>query len=386
MKLLLNVDWLTLNCHARYLGDDLDLKTFLGVKKEYGTKVFKEVWTIKRGNTDYATITRKPYSSILERDFAQIKFSNFLLYTPDFVNTATQLLKELHFEVFGISRFDICGDFRKLVSYEKPEELIKDYFCEKIVRNGGGKWQSHGTQKKLLKYEQLKFGSPESSVKAYMYNKSQELRAVKDKPYIRHLWKINGFFNDNFRGDIWRCEFSCDSDVKEILSVITGEEFSIEWNKFFTHDFKKMVFFALQQKYFKFKWKKEGDKNKSRWEDVKLFSGEITDFKRVLQYNLGDSKRADKIFIKKYEATILELIQLDYPEEDIQKLKVFLLNYIQGKDLFEWYKEKCDNLLFREVEQAEKEEEAFLQEWAFKQKLGFEPDLHLNHKDIISKS
>ena len=176
------------------------------------------------------------------------------------------------------------------------KRILQSVVNERIKRTDDRRCTLRGSAKNIRDINYIAFGSRSSSVCSYMYNKTKELREVKEKPYIRQLWKLNGI--DDTR-DVWRVEISIKSDAKTLLKTDTGEIFTISTDMLKLQADIESLFYIYAAKYFDFRIN-DLTKNKSRMRSVPIFEHMPTITTRPIRLTLRqDSTKADKIFLRK---------------------------------------------------------------------------------------
>jgi hypothetical protein len=158
-----------------------------------------------------------------------------------------------------------------------------------------------GQQSEVLHYDYLKFGSPTSNVSTYIYNKSKELREVKNKPYIIDTWKLNGM-NNNV--DVYRLEFSVKKMAKNAVDEDEGTFIKMnDLQMIEKENYIKIVKYLIQ-KHFKFTKKKDRQKRKelNKCPTIQFFK---FDYLNICLERISEKKtsnRMDKVFLKKLES------------------------------------------------------------------------------------
>lgn len=256
MKYALSIDWLQFWCKAetpfREIVNRHDTGTGLFAslpytyeKAAYGTRQFRELWKVNLAGEELAEVQSSPCSSIFDADIVCIKFANRVLYMPNVWTIIEDTLRDLHFVVQNITRCDLCADFVRFHNNYEPILFITDFLAGKnrrVGRGDGGAYFRHGSfmkdgiSRSFTNYNGLSFGSHTSHARVYLYNKSHELRCVKDKPYIRDMWKKAGILEavtDPLTGraketDVWRLEVSIKSEGMRFKDAITGKRLQID--------------------------------------------------------------------------------------------------------------------------------------------------------------
>ena len=323
---LLNLDWLQFSVmnSKKYLAN----KNW--IKQDFQTRLFSNIYYYIEEGIKYFELVCTPKSSILNENLCIIKVDNELLYKSYCFNIISDILIDEAFVYNNLTRVDICLDFERFDNEMFAVELIHGFFIDKYLKNNQAAYKIIGTQKYMNMPEYLRFGSGNSSVSAYIYNKSKEFRDVKHKTYISEMWQKNGL--QSFM-DIWRLEFSIKEFNKVLTDKETGNQLVIDLLYLSNKENLKTLFAALYDKYFDFRINQNGT-NKSRMKRMQLF--ELEQFKTCWyseQENLS-SDRSDKIMIKKLNSMQDEIraYNCDYAD-DIELMKCYL---IKKKRLENW--------------------------------------------------
>lgn len=208
------------------------------------------------------------------------------------------------------------------------KRILQSVVNERIKRTDDSRCTLRGSAKNVRDINYISFGSRSSAVCTYMYNKTKELREVKEKPYIRQLWKLNGI--DDSR-DVWRVEISIKSDAKTLLKTDTGEIFTISTDMLKLQADIESLFYIYADKYFDFRIN-DLTKNKSRMKSVSIFKHMPVITTRPVRLTLRqDVTKADKIFLRK-----LVNIENEIPfptEQFIDALRIVQYEYTFSKNL-----------------------------------------------------
>lgn len=215
---------------------DADYFASLGMAvsvREYGTRVYSQMFTIM--GTDglpLLEVRRAPSSSlttggILPVNATHIRLVNRTCYYDDAALKMSAFLETHGYTFVRISRVDICLDFERFDSGDYPERFLRRYLEGRFAKINQARIHAHGEDAwTTRRWNSVSWGAPTSQVSTKFYCKSQELREVKDKPYIKQAWFICGLVDDPitcekhmpngtvYVPDIWRLEFSIRSDVK----------------------------------------------------------------------------------------------------------------------------------------------------------------------------
>lgn len=345
---VINCDWLQVYAEDKnetYLDDIYNGKSLYTFEKlPHSSRHFSEIWNVYNEDNDlYCVIQRKPFSNILSKCGAVLQLVNRELYKDNFVTPFLYFLERHHFRFKSISRIDISFDFHLLYNGLKPESLIKGIMLGKYLKNNQSKvkwnFSSIANVGKPMVCNSCSFGSLNSAVSTKLYNKSLELKEVKQKPYIIESWILNGLNPDN---DVWRIEITIKSDASKSINLSTGEIFRLTPNNVKLHSDLEDVFFSYAAKYFAFKHN-DGKKNKTRMKDLQIFPTE----RKPTIYPIriteeSDSTRSDKIFLKKLHHLHKEIPTHDFEVE--QAINVISDAFSRGKRLMEYRNTKILNI------------------------------------------
>ena len=321
MEKIINIDWLSFFCQC---GDIVNFDNYTLEVKEYGTQIFEKVADVIKYNEVVAIVLWQPRSEILQKDSAMIKIRNRQLYNGKWYQIFCDIQQNWFCRDIKISRIDICADFVTFKNGLHPQTLISNFLTQKFVKVGRGIFKVMGNQKKYINYQYLRFGSGASDISAYLYNKSAEMREVRDKPYIREQWK--NLKNSNNR-DVWRLEFSLKGKSLKIVDTINGNFVIDNFKSLTDKEVIANIFSFMVKKYFSFVIP-ENQKNKSRWKKLILFNNKDCHFK-IVDFKLkSDTTKKHKMFltnlvaleqemrsIKSYARDIIQCVAMDYAEE-----------------------------------------------------------------------
>lgn len=239
-----NIDWLevyVLESNDRFPcnADYYRRQGYLVKEREYGTRVYKEMFTIvDEDNNPLVEIRRNPASG--DSNFlglldcsSHIRLPNWMLYQGNPIEFLRNFLLRNDYIFKRIYRIDICYDFEKFDSGDKPARFAKRYLegvyrkinqCH-MTAHGFDSWSGYDV-------ETLSWGSQSSMVSTKLYNKTKELKAAKnDKPWIKTAWMLAGLIdnpssmtkrdtNGNlYSPEIWRVEFSMKSEADGWLVI-----------------------------------------------------------------------------------------------------------------------------------------------------------------------
>lgn len=322
-KYCISVDWLQTYC----LGDVLESGTYgdlesrlFWIKEDAGeTAMFKRRFSVYSSNIKVATILQCPRSSVINRKATLVKLENRVLYSTNYISLLYDLQKTLKLYYKGITRLDLCYDCNFLKGGRKVDRFIKDFVMSEmgqlghIVRKGSARFSVHGTKKQTSasKFNSISWGSPKSKIRCYCYDKTLELIEVKDKPWIREVWKQNGLeceinyeqyaktpqneldqmyeqagFDTYINKHVWRFEISIGSEGQDILNMSTGELFRLSPHYLENQKAIEKLFYLYAEKVFNFR--------------INTGQKQIRNYKRLELFEMSDVITAKPIYINKF--------------------------------------------------------------------------------------
>ena len=271
-----NIDWLEVYVFEPLLSpitaDVYRQKGFRVVEREYGTKIYSEVFTVYEGEFELLIVQRQPQSDkrlggILPPGSCHIRMHNRFCYQRACVMWFRQLLSELNYTFRSIKRVDLCIDFNRFDNGERPANFATKYIRGDYVKICQPKISAHGTDNwDSREWNSFAWGSPSSNVRTRFYNKSLEMREQAIKPWIVDAWLAAGLSLDD---DVWRVEF----EITKCTNTMWEDE-GCTLGLFLTSIDTEEKIAALAQvycsHYFRFKIYEEG-KRKDRCKDKVLF-------------------------------------------------------------------------------------------------------------------
>lgn len=327
-----NIDWLSIYCGAPMI---IREDRYILERKDMGTAVFKDMYdvvdTVK--NESVATITKTPYSKLIPKDAAIITFKNRMFYRPYWNEEVQTIMWELQLVPRSISRLDVCCDFHKFENNLHPENFIRKFLEGKYLKMRKCVFSLDGHQDMNTRFDYIRFGKRDHEISAYIYNKTKELREVKDKPYIRQSWKEGGLEETP---DVWRMEFSLSNKQMKYVQRSTGETFRIglEWIQ--TNGQIHALFDAILCHYMDFRIN-DGQFHKHRMKKLELFGQAKSLLHMYCPTNKAQSGRMDKIIINKLTHYAANL-RLD-PGEIADLLDRAAEAYADQKDMHLYYEQ-----------------------------------------------
>lgn len=290
-----NLDWLEVHCFEPS-NDPHDANYFRRaglevVEREYGTRVYKEMFTIsdRRGNP-FVEVRRNPYSQgfqgVHAAEECHLRLVNAACYYDDAALRLQNFMDIYGYTLNRISRVDICLDFEKFDEGDDPAKFLSRYLRQVYSKINQGNITAHGTDRWDGQiWNSVSWGSPSSAIGTKFYNKTQELydptSGTFKKPHIRYAWLQCGLIDDFhkvlkknkdgwYQPQIWRIEFSIRSSVKKWFTIeLNGIERNYQSirNTLEMYDCREKLvtlFAALQQHYFHFKYLEYKDNRLSK--------------------------------------------------------------------------------------------------------------------------
>ena len=338
MKNTLNIDWLQL-----YLkGTAGSTKSFTLVDTFRNTRNYSKWFFVKYCDEIVFDVLACPQSSILPRDAISLKVRNYLLYSMDLFNIIDLFIAENSLIIKNVTRCDFCIDFVCFDNGIFPDDFMMKVAKKEYLYNCNSKITLHGETNRVKLYNSMSLGCRSSDIYVTLYNKSLELTQVKDKNYIREIWKLADLGRNN---DVYRLEFSLKSLRLSLADKESGSICKLSYLDL--RDRNKLNEFIELLINSKFVFKNNtGNSNKSREHNVNLFN--IMETKVILLKNSrpDTTSRINKIMLKHFCEYIIKL-----PENKLfQKscFKSLLIKYAEDKRLTKyydlWIKQQLDDI------------------------------------------
>lgn len=223
-------------------------------------KGYKHQYLVTWKQYSIATIAYAPTDTRITSFACAIKLSNPLLYIYNWRFFLYDILRTLKWTPISITRADFCVDFNKFAGGIRPLKFLRMYVqpassrFPSYLRVGSNKFCAYGIKRiDSTDYQSVRWGSRESGVSTYIYNKSLELATKKAKPWIVNAWKDAGLVVDNPHLPVWRIEFSVTSKGLSLLDKNTGELSVLETRLFDTSEKVRDICRIYAQKYFRFR-------------------------------------------------------------------------------------------------------------------------------------
>lgn len=335
----ISLDWMQYFCERSTKEMPKEFMTTRGAyvmeKMEYGTPLWADVYVIKHRNREFATLCMTPRTSGMPERGCTMKLANRVLYSHEWLSESKSIMAVLGLQYKGITRVDVCYDCNRLADGRSVPAFLMQYFshapyCEgHIIRSGSRKVTINACRSNAgaVEISAMRWGSKGSDIGAYCYNKSLELREVKDKPWIRETWEKAGLvdtFNDEewaklsdrdkkraiengntgsyVKNSVWRFEISIKAHGKDLLNLETGELFKLDINYFEQQNAIENLFYTYAAKVMDFRMS-TGQTTIRNYPPLKIFeiSREVTE-RPVRVSMLADTGRTEKMIVNRLEA------------------------------------------------------------------------------------
>lgn len=197
-------------------------------EREYGTRVYSEMFTVEDGHGNrFIEVRRNPqsgYSSFagLSELSCHLRLTNRACYSNTAVRDMAEFLIKHGYIFQRIFRLDVCYDFLKFDSGDNPERFLRRYIEKKFSKVNQCKVRVIGDDSwASFDWESVSWGAPSSMVSTKMYNKTKELKATgMKKPWIVQAWFESELVPDPLNlPDVWRIEFSLRSSARNWIVI-----------------------------------------------------------------------------------------------------------------------------------------------------------------------
>lgn len=382
----ISVDWLQVYCRGNYpIEGTYQLSPYQGCDPvvpqvticldNLRTPIFDYVFKISYKEIEIATLMACPKTQLMPHDAISIKLHNRVLYSARYVTLLYQVCEALHITIQGITRIDLCYDCNEINGYKNVADFLMDYISKKpgkkghIRRKGSARFSCNGSRDwyNEAKITSMRWGSMASDIGAYCYDKTLELLEVKDKPWIREMWEMNGIqyeyskelgelSADEIENDselqtlnkyvvkhVWRFEISIKAKGTNLLNIATNEMFRLSPNYVENQEDIERLFRNYAAKVFDFRIN-TGQKNVRFYKKMEIFGncGSLT-MKPYYIPKGHDTGRAEKTCLNK-----LSKLQAQYT--DLSE------HYVKGiEDAKQFIRQICGVKSWRTKQEREKE-------------------------------
>lgn len=362
---ILNIDWLEIYC-IEQIDDPRDAEFFKSQgfevkEREYGTPIYKEMFTICENGNPYIEIRRNPYSvksmgGIMQDGSCHIRLCNESCYHDNPIDEMRTFILTYDFVYKSIARIDICLDFNVFDNGWTPQRFINSYMRSNISKVNQTNVSCHGSDCwDGRSFNSLKWGAVTSPISTKLYNKTLEMKQGEDKSYIRQWWMCGGDFvgmalkPDEVTGldmtkDVWRLEFSIKAQAQARKRKHGNEEkFTLHLFDYDTKEKLWMRFCELYEMYFDFRKKeyiydevKQERRLKRKYDCKRIKLFEFSD--RCIKYKPARKpklkKRPDRIY-KIMMNRINDMMNKPKVEREYKEAFTTLINYLSYKCNYE---------------------------------------------------
>lgn len=264
-----------------------------------------------------AFIACKPNDERVRKDGGAIKLANPVLYVADWYFILMDVLATLEWAPLNITRVDLCCDFNFMLGGLDPATFLRKYVCKNkasYLRLGSNKAAVY-----LIKdmrctiYDSIRWGSRQSGVSVYMYNKTKELDEKKDKPWIRSMWKEACLSSTR---PVWRVEISITSQGLGLKSMANSLIHSLFADELRSPELCRDMFRVYASKHFRFYRTDPKAKRKRDLKEVPLLDlGAKQAYKPVYLQEYHDTGRMERIVSNKLAELYEYIAQRDYSDK-----------------------------------------------------------------------
>lgn len=362
---ILNIDWLEIYC-IEQIDEPRDAEFFKSQgfevkERDYGTPIYKEMFTICENGNPYIEIRRNPYSvksmgGIMQDGSCHIRLCNESCYHDNPIDEMRTFILTYDFVYKSIARIDICLDFNVFDNGWTPQRFINSYMRSNISKVNQTNVSCHGSDCwDGRSFNSLKWGAVTSPISTKLYNKTLEMKQGEDKSYIRQWWMCGGDFvgmalkPDEVTGldmtkDVWRLEFSIKAQAQARKRKHGNEEkFTLHLFDYDTKEKLWMRFCELYEMYFDFRKKeyiydevKQERRLKRKYDCKRIKLFEFSD--RCIKYKPARKpklkKRPDRIY-KIMMNRINDMMNKPKVEREYKEAFTTLINYLSYKCNYE---------------------------------------------------
>lgn len=309
--------------------------------------VFARVLYVYKNQRKVATIFDHPYSSVLDIRLTLVKLENRYLYSTGYVALLESILDECTLSYHNITRLDLAYDCNVFANGMQPGTFIKQYISESnespkyIKRNSEVGFtvsaRKNASIETVMNYIRFNNGA-NSRVKMYLYDKTLELKEVKDKPYIRELWKRAGLISwpSSHSGSrhVWRTEISISSQALKVKNKETGQIGKIELKHLESQEDINRLFLTFADKYLAFSIKGEAKRQRD-YQRLQLFERDQNTVSRpVYVVNKICAGRTEKVCYNKLKKLALDESDVAFEYRDaLANVLSFLVNLQFDREL-----------------------------------------------------
>lgn len=265
-------------------------------------------------NYTVATVACCPKSDQVRKDGCAIKIANPVLYVADWYFILNDIIGVLGWQPLNITRVDLACDFNFFMNGVSPDTFIRKYVTKQkasYLRVGSNKFCIYGRKEmRCTIYDSIRWGSRQSGVSVYMYNKTKELDEVKDKPWIREAWQKANLSSTKA---VWRVEISITSQGLGLKSMYNNLIHNLFIDELMTPELCRQMFQIYAAKYFRFVKTDPNAKRKRDLKQVELLNlNAEQEMKPVGLSEYRDTGRMEKIVSNKLDEMYKYIADRDF--------------------------------------------------------------------------
>lgn len=335
MNKVINIDWLAIygfwnNEKPKFLDDPL---WYVIQKLPYGTRHYKDIYEVYEQTQKLYEIQLFPHSTILPYNSFILKIENKELYNPKMLARLKSFLYEFNLSCDHISRLDICADFNIFANGQHPKQFIRDILLQNTLKNRQSGYTLQGSTAQPDDVSYIRFGSRETPVCSYLYDKTKELNEVKYKKWIVDTWIANEIDKD----DTWRFEISIKSEGRKLVDKESGETIELCLDDLSTRERIERIYKIYSNYYLDFR-ENNGTKNKSRMPKINLFNYDDTSVQPIRLTAATQGTRTDKMLMRRLQKHLDDRFNLD--NFDLDSLENAQMIIAKSCGLTDWLFEK----------------------------------------------
>lgn len=376
-----SLDWLQIYCHVPELPDGMakplvspqsdkwgNHRTYTLIEPTEWIKGYRLQFAVKYRKYIVANIACDPSNASNDPQGGAIKLANPILYVADWHFILSDILVTLGWQAKNLTRVDLACDFNYFIGGLHPETFIRKYMtksADTYIRSGSNQWACYG-YKEIHKntFNSIRWGSRQSGVSVYLYNKSKELEEQKYKPWIVDAWKEAQLNPKN----TWRVEISINSSGRGLKAVGQDIIHTLFVDELDTQQSIENIFKVYASRYFSFRRVvRGGAKRKKDMPIVDLLDLDCPlKVKPTTLYQATKSSRAEFQTLRK-----LQRFKLDIENsQDVSNMALLcsLDDVIHAYTQRSYYAHKCENLQHDMQEEINNNVDAILSTYAIQQR------------------
>ena len=342
-KLLLTLDWLTLNIDDFFQNLNWDegyyqIGDYVVTLEDGGTNLFNYRASVFFSGDKVATLLFESKSKHILADRAHLKLENYLFYSGAAQSVLEGFISAFDIKDIRVSRVDIACDgvflheFLNSWLYGKKNEYDTRNIARVNDRDNIAPFVSDRASVANIDYDAFYIGSRGSRASrktrsnkfGRYYNKTRELDNNSDKCYIRDYHSHNGF-----SGTVYRYEVQLSSDYLSTLSNFT-------YTDVFDQEKLESLFLSANKSFFEFYYKENS--NVTKCQRIEIFSQFKQPLYKKVKKIVRDKTRTVRISIKRLASECFIGVFSTQEMREARKNTIdTIYNLIRVYQLEEWY-------------------------------------------------